>query len=416
MKYFKTEELADKYRISERTIQRWIQLSKTNQIELELIDIGKRSFILDTPSNHLIIQDLLNTNLKFKNKLGLRSIQPQKEFYEIFNESQIIDIITNLEIHKELPHKYCYFNGGAAFWDKYVHRVLNENQPITIKSTIQLLGFEQDYILSLVKDFGSINVIDIGPGNGVPVKNFLDFLISKKLLRKYIGIDYSPEVLKITEKNLKAWFGNDFPFEGHLRDVTSDSFQELLFKNTHHPDIEEAHSANVVMFLGSTIENQRQYDKSLSNVISSIGKQDIFILGQLLDTERSRIHINFKPKDKSSQANGDDLERLIRELLELLNIKEEYYELERLYSEKERARIIRIKLNRDIDLKIQTDNFQKHLIIPNNDHIVIWRHNHHTGIEVINKMNHIGFDILRSTKSLDEQQILITSKIKPPLE
>src|SRR5690606_23933016 len=116
---------------------------------------------------------------KYKNRKRLKIITPKAEFYQVYGERQIIDIISNLEINKEIPHKYAYFNGGAHWFDQYANRVAVEEGPSTLKKSIEALDFDTEYIYSLIKDYQKVNIIDIGPGNSVPVKKFIDFLLSK---------------------------------------------------------------------------------------------------------------------------------------------------------------------------------------------------------------------------------------------
>lgn len=263
-----------------------------------------------------------------------------------------------------------------------------------------------------MKKYKKVNVVDIGPGNGAPVRNLLEFLTSKNLLRKYIAIDFSPDILKITERNLKAWLGTDFPYEYHIRDISNESFQELLFTNTHLPNTEEEHCINLILFLGSTIEIQKDYDQSLKTIRNSMGKNDIFILGQVLDNPRSRNRLGFNSDDKSSENSDLEQEQMV---LELLNINESFYEVERFYSEAEKSRIIQIRLLVDLEINIKTSNFEKKLTLSSGDYVVIYRHSHHSSLEVITRMSSLGFDLVKATTTLDGEQLIATSKIKSPI-
>jgi len=409
MKKFKNVELAKLYRVSEKTIRNWIDAAKRQSLNLRLISEKNKYYIADTESNHLTLKSLSDRGRKFQNRRAFTQVRPTKEFYEVYNERQIIDIISNLEINREIPHKYAYFNGGAHYFDLYINRVIQEDNPITVKRTIEALDFNEEYIFSLFKNNEKVNIVDIGPGNGVPVKKFAEKLIKLGKLRKYIGVDISPEMLKIAEKNFYEWFGSLFPFEGHVRDINIDSIQELLFKNTHISDTEELSCINVIFYLGSTIENQRKYDESLHTIKSSMGKSDILFLGQLLDTDKTKVHLNFSPRDKMSK--NSDIELLIT-VLDLLNIKQDCYEVERYYDHNEKARIISINLKLDIDIIFETRDFKQTVGLKTGDNIVIYRHNQHNSIEVINSLNDIGFDLMQASLSYDGEQILVIAKIK----
>lgn len=125
MNYYKTQELSIQYKVSPRTITRWTEWANSSKIKLELINIGKRSYILNTPANHTVMQQLVSKNMKFKNKRKLHVISPREEFYKVFKESHIIDIVSNIESNREIPHKYTYFNRGADYWDNYINSGLD---------------------------------------------------------------------------------------------------------------------------------------------------------------------------------------------------------------------------------------------------------------------------------------------------
>jgi len=405
----KNIEVSRLFRVAPTTVTNWIEYASQGKNDLKVAELGKKILILDTLSNRRILKKLAEEAQKYKSKSSFKEIEPKTELYKIFMEDQVIDIITNIEMYKEIPHKYVYFNGGAEAWNQYVKAVLKSDEPITIKDTIKALRFDQEYIYSLVKKYPKINVIDIGPGNAEPVKELLSFLHSKGILRKYIGIDYSPEILNITEENLKSWFGNKFLIETHIRDITANSFKELVFKNTYLSGNDDVDCINLVLFLGSTIENQRQYDQSLNIIKNSIGSEDIFVLGQLLDTEQAKLELSFISEDNTNNDNDIDLEKNV---LRMLGIKDEYYSVERLFDEVEHARIIQIRLNVDIKIKINTPSLKKNLNLKNKDKIIVFRHNHHKTFEIISDMNQIGFDLLHTNITPEQDHILAIFKVR----
>lgn len=407
MRYLKTTEIADKYNVNRRTVVRWIELARDGKVNFELTTIGKRDYILDTPTNIVLIKKMALENKKFTNTTYKQKVSPTDKFYEIFNEDQIIDIVNNIKIHHEIPHKYAYFDGSASFWDTYVKNGFEKS----VQQTIDIINFQKDYLYSILKKYDQINLVDIGPGNGAPVKDLLNFLIEKKLLRKYIAIDYSPEILNITEKNLKEWISKDLPFEGHIKDITTDNFQELLFRNTHLTGTDNGKCANLLIFVGSTIENQLQYDQSLLTIRQSMGENDFFILGQsVLENDRNHsINLGFSASS-TSKKNADLEQELVT--LDLLNIDEDHFEVERKYDDNTKSKTIAIKMLIDLEIEIQTKTFKETLKLSKNDRIVIYRHNYHTSKEVINRLSKIGFKFIQGTSSIEGDQLIVLSKLK----
>jgi SAM-dependent methyltransferase len=299
-------------------------------------------------------------------------------------------------------------NGGAVSWDKYISKVWESDKSEVMPNTLELLDFDTEYIYTLIRKYKKINVIDIGPGNALPVKKFLSFLISKNVLRKYIAIDYSPEMLKIAENNLKEWFGRDFLFEAHRADITSDTFQSLLFENSEF-NCEDVTCANLILYIGGTIENDRLYDQQLRIINHSMGKSDTFVLEQGLDTESVKLRLTFGNQEDDSKSSDLKHRKMV---LDLLNIPEDYYEIERFYDESSRAKLIKVKFNVDLKVKIETETFTKILSFSSQDSVVIWRYNSHTKMEVIDEMSKAGFDIKHVSTSMNNESIMLVSQIR----
>lgn len=404
MEYFRNSEVAKMFKVSKATVGHWVQAAETKEINLELIETNNKKHIANNPQNFLVLKGLSDRGRKFKNKKAYKVVKPLPEFYSTYNELQIIDIITNLDLDREIPHKYCYFSSGAKHWDDYINRNIEQKTPITINRTIETLRLDREYLDYLIKGY-KVNLIDIGPGNALPVKELVEHLIQNGQLRKYIGIDISDDMLKVTEANLKQWFGESFHYEGHAKDITNESIQELLYKNTHN--IGEDNVINLVLFIGSTIENQRKYDTSLNIIKESLGRSDIFVLGQLLDTEESRIHLSFNPKSQKVKNADIDWAMVV---LNLLNIDDSLYEMERTFDEKSKARVISIVLKYDLDVMFETPNFKHTVKLQNKEKIIIFRHNHHTTFEVIKTLHDIGFGLLHATISEKQEQAMFMFK------
>ena len=403
MKKYKNTELAKQYKVSEKTIRNWIENGKKRQVNLEIINDGKREYIADTPTNHLVMKDLSQKGRKFKNKLQKVVVSPDQDFYDLFNTEQVIDIVKNIENNREIPHKYTYFNGGAESWDKYVKGVMSSGAPITANKTKLALQQDKDYIYNLVKDSDGVNIVDIGPGNGMPIKEFVSFLIKEKLLRKYIAIDYSPQILKIVQKNMRDWFGDSIEIECFQKDITQDNIQEILFMNSSD------RVPNIVLFIGTTIENQMHYDHTLANVKVGLGSNDYFFLGQLLDTEKSNSYLEFYNEEKVNDIDDIDLELMVPNLL---NLNLSHYNVKRYYNLETKSSIICLKFKLDIEINYKFQNMERKVFLGKDEELVIYRHNHHTLFEVTSKLYNLGFSILHINTSSDLDHMMSISKIK----
>src|SRR5882672_7673688 len=111
MKYYKNTELATIYHVSEKSVRNWIESTQGGKLDLELHKENDRYYIANTTKNLDIIQDMVEERKKFTNGRAHKTVSPKPEFYKLYNEKQIIDIMTNIDTHREIPLQYGYFNG-----------------------------------------------------------------------------------------------------------------------------------------------------------------------------------------------------------------------------------------------------------------------------------------------------------------
>jgi transposase-like protein len=231
MLYFKKSELAKTYHVSEKTVTNWIREAKDGKLDLELHEERGRAWIANTTRNIELIEQLVEKRKKFRNSRGIKAVTPKPEFYELYNQQQIFDLTSSLDMYHEIAPDYTYFDGGADYWDEYVQRLASEKLPNLLTSAIRQLKANQDYIDDLTSRYKHINVVDIGPGNGLPVKEFLQHLLDQGKLGRYIALDISPAILELTKRNIENWFDHKISFEGHLIDIKYERFAHLVTEN-----------------------------------------------------------------------------------------------------------------------------------------------------------------------------------------
>jgi uncharacterized SAM-dependent methyltransferase len=408
MKKYKNTELARMYKVSEKTIRNWIDGAEKGTLSLKLLRDRNRFYIADTANNHLLMRDFSQKGAKFKNKSASETISPRPEFYEIFNETQVIDIASNLEIFGEFPHKYTYFNGGADYWDNYVLRTLDEKMSNTVTNTFNLLSLNKEYLFSLVSKYKKVNLVDIGVGNAYPVKDLLTGLLEKNLLGKYIGIDISPNMLDIAKANVKKWYGDSIDFRPYVLDISNSLIRDLLYEE--NVDYSEGEVVNVVCYLGSSIENMEVHDHSLENIRKSLQINDILIIGRTLDSDSGKMFFDFS--EKTETVSDEKTDNRWKWFIDALGLTEESYKYEMLYDEGLKSRIGQILLTKDVNIKFNTPRFKKVLKFNKGERIITWRHRHHTYKQIIEEMVVGGFDVLQTSTSMDRAQILLITSLK----
>lgn len=402
MLYFKHSELVNKYHVSLKTVHNWIDAAKQGKLNLELYEKGSRTYIANKPSNIETVEKLVEQGKKYRNARFHKTVTPKPEFYDIFSRRQILDIITNLGVHGELPRQYNYFKDGAHNWDKWVERLSSEESPNNLKSTIGLIKTNLPSIDRLLESKGMVNVIDIGVGNALPVKELLQHLLLNGRLHRYIAIDISQEMLDIAEANIKKWFGDAIDFEGYVRDISYERFDDLLVDDKLSTQADEI--TNIALLLGGTPVNFRNYQDVIKVIYGSIGKDDLFVYSGKADTEATRQYFDFHP---TPSGDADGLSPNHRYLVEMLNIDKSLYDVEMGYDSEHRMRYVRIKLRTPITVSFRfKGGSAREVLFDKGSTILLLRVWHMTALEILDIHQKSGFVMLQSSMTKEHNYIL----------
>lgn len=405
MSYFNHSELSKKYHVSRRTVHNWIESAKAGKLDLALHVENERTYVAHTARNIATITELIDDRRKYRNKKASKLITPSAEFYKVYTERQIYDIATNLEIHHEIPRQYNYLNGGADHWDKYAQRLADEDEPNVVNSTIKLLEINQSYIDDLLSKYKRVNVIDIGPGNAYPTRGVLSHLLEKGKLGRYIALDISPNILEIAKENIHEWFGDKIAFEGYECDINYDRFSDHLIQEYVSKDAKN--TINLVLLLGGTLANMRSPDGAYKVIHDSMGINDLLIYTKKLDTEATRRYFDFSLEP--GQSRLADTHKLV---VDLLNIKESYYDVELGYDPILKQRFERICLNVSIVIKFTFKDGEREIVLDKGSSILTWRAHQQSAADVHKQFMRNDFYPMHTSQTDDQEYILAVSRIK----
>lgn len=408
MKYFKNVEAATIYHVSEKAVRNWIAATRSGKLDLELHEKNGKYYLANTTKNQTVIRQLVERGQKYKNGRSVVTVSPKADFYKLYGPEQIFDILSNLDIHREIPLQYSYFVSGAKHWDSYAQRLFDEREANTLKATIQLLGSCFTYLETILDSCAGVNVIDLGVGNALPVRELLSRLTEKKLLRRYIGVDISEEMLKIANHNVSSWFGDKFNHEWYLKDLNYDHFAHVVAEDAFNNDGKRV--INIVLLLGGTLSNMPSPSRVLRLINDSMNKNDIFIHTLKLDSVNSRRYFNFNVRNDMKK-----LDPIFRTVIDALDISELHYEVEQLFDEKKKMRFMRIKLDQDLNLEFKIGETLKNIQLKKGEQITVGRVRHQSALDVVNELESNGFDLLQATKTPDQEYLLTISKVKTDL-
>jgi SAM-dependent methyltransferase len=405
MQYFKHSELTNIYHVSLKTVHNWVDAAKQGKVALKLHQTKNRTYIADTPENTLTLKQLSEKGKKYRNSLHHKVIHPKPDFYEIYNRRQILDIITNLNIHGEIPRQYNYLKDGALNWDSWLNRLAKEEVSNILKGTMELIRTNMGAIERLIDGGKKINVIDLGVGNAYPVKELLGYLIDKGVLHRYIAIDISPSMLSIAESNIKKWYGDKAKFEGYVRDISYEHFDDLLVDDMLDKDADE--TINLVLLLGATPVNFRSFSDVFNAVHSSMGGNDLLMYTDKADTEVSRRYFDFNSLPGTSKLSPSH-----RYILDLMNVDESLYDAEMGFDSAQRMRYIRVRLKASITIRFNFGDTERTVNLEKGDAILLLRVWHMTALEIISAFEKTGFTLVQSSLTKDRQYFLSISAVE----
>lgn len=403
MLYFKHTELSEKFKVSISTVHNWIALTKEGKLDLQLHEEGKVVRIANTPTNLIKIEELVEQNKKFRNVRYHKVAEPTKEFYELYTRKQILDIITNLDTHREIPRQYNYFDEGATNWDQYSQHRWVEETPNLLKSTVELMGANMPALDKLLQGHSNVNVIDIGPGNALPVKELLEHLVENGMLHRYIAIDISEEMLHIAKRNINEWFGDKVKFEGYVRDITYERFDDLIVDDMLDKCADQ--TINLALLLGATPMNFRTPKDILKSICGSLGKDDLLVYTDKPDSEAERRSFNFnQPASATLSPNH-------RFIFDLLNIDDSLYDVEMGFNEQKKVRYIQVRLKVNLTIRFSFNGSERNVNLMKGDAILLWRVWHMSALEIISCFEDAGFSLLQSSLTKDREYILTISGV-----
>jgi len=405
MLYFKKSELAETYHISEKTVTNWIREAKAGKLPLDLHQENGKAWITNTTKNITLIEELVEGRKKYRNTRGIKTISPKPEFYQLYTPEQIFDITSSLDICREIPHKYAYFDGGAEHWATYAERLASEEVSNFLTSAIEQLRTNQDYLDHLTRRYQHLNIVDIGPGNVLPVKALLQHFLEQSKLERYVAVDISPAMIKIAERNFRKWFGSTVEFDAHEADIDHDRLTSVLSEYALGKNANS--TANILFALGGTLANLRSPDGAFKIIHDSMNRNDLFIYNLKLDSDIARRYFDF-----ATDSSVPALNIKSKMILDLLNIDESFYDVEVGYDPVLRQRYTRIRLKVELTIQFNFEKGERILEFNKNESISVWRYWHQDVQEVLGQLYRNDFDVLQSSLTEDKEYLLTISRVK----
>lgn len=202
-----------------------------------------------------------------------------------------------------IPSKYFYDDHGSKLFEA----IMRMPSYYLTNSEIQILeSHHQNFIHHFAQKTSSINLIELGAGDGIKTQILAESLMKNDIRFTYMPVDISSEALKKLEKTFKQ----KYP-QIKMQPLHTDYETGLSSLNQQNG------AKNVVLFLGSTLGNftPEASHEFLSMISRNLKEGDLLLIGLDLVKDPNIILDAYNDPDGiTAEFNYNLLRRLNREL------------------------------------------------------------------------------------------------------
>ncbi|WP_427161962.1 L-histidine N(alpha)-methyltransferase [Aliinostoc sp. HNIBRCY26] len=319
-----------------------------------------------------------------KSSVSSYKTKPSSEFYSLFSEAEVLEIIHALEVRREIPLKYSYKGRGAKIWDDFYLKYIIPRWYRSSNVEIELLKQNFAYINHYFHDCEKINVIDVGAGNSYPAKKFISQLHKLNRVNKYVALDVSEELLKVSRNNFQKWFPK-IEFVSQAIDIENSFIpQELLQNQTEELT---KNIANIFLHLGVTIGNHQNRIKVFKNFKDSMGKHDLLVF-------TNEIGANSTWDGRARGGCDYHAGKIYEWIKNSIGIKYEDCELIRKYDSVTDSVVANLKFRQNYTINFQSQGIDKNVNLFAADEVTIWRHHKHEIPELLQEIEQAGLKLV----------------------
>jgi uncharacterized SAM-dependent methyltransferase len=332
-----------------------------------------------------INRSLQNQNFSITNN---RIAKPSSEFYTVFSQQEILNLIEALKTRHEIPLKYSYKGAGANIWDNFYRKLIVPNW-YRSNVEINLLKDNFEYLNGNTQNYQKVNIFDVGAGNSYPVKEYIRKLDKLGKINRYTALDISEQLLDVSKRNFTKWF----PFIKYTNsyiDIENSPIAEYLL----HQD-----NINIFLHLGVTIGNLQHRVKALKNFRHSMGKNDLLVI-------TNEIGDNSQWDGIARGGCYYHAEQIYQRINDNIGIQHQDCELVRKYDEKTDSVVANIKFTCDYTIDFSSTGIDRKVVISKDEEITIWRHHKHEIAELIQEIQQAGLQIVHYSTNKYQSHIM----------
>lgn len=329
-----------------------------------------------------------------------RIAKPSSEFYSIFSEEEVLELIQALELRREIPLKYSYKGRGAKIWNNFYLKYIIPKWYRKSSVEIDLLRDNFEYLNGNQRGCEKVNVVDVGSGNSYPVKKFIDQLNQLDRINKYIALDISEELLNLSRNNFRNWFPS-IDFESYAIDIENSCLPQIL-KNQDKIEID--YTPKIFLHLGVTMGNHQNRNKVLKNFRNSMGKKDLLVF-----TNETGCNSSWDGKVRGGfKYHAEEIYTWIKNKM---GIRAEDCELVRKYDDKTDSIVANLKLRHNYTLNFSLMEIDKNIKISEGEEITIWRHHKYEIPELLQEIEKAGLQLVHYSTNKYLSHVMVICEV-----
>ena len=201
MAFWTKSQAAKEFLVSPTTVNNWMIAANKNKINLDLATVGSKTVLIDSEQNRKTIKELISKGKKHIGKSSRIFVETSPKLDQILTSSQKAELYASLSSRNEIPYKFTYLGEGANLWDEHYNISINSEDKL-ISNEYNLILENLEGIIYKFKNYSTINLIDIGCGNGLPVIPIINKLTEFGFKVKYTAIDISKRMIEIDKEVL----------------------------------------------------------------------------------------------------------------------------------------------------------------------------------------------------------------------
>ncbi|MBD2440232.1 L-histidine N(alpha)-methyltransferase [Nostoc sp. FACHB-110] len=324
-----------------------------------------------------------------------RTAKPSSEFYSIFSQEEVLEIIHALETRWEIPLKYAYKGKGAKIWNDFYKKFLLPKWYRKSNTEIDLLRDNFEYLCSNLTS-NKVNIIDVGAGNSYPAKEFVTHLHSLNKINQYIALDISEGLLAVSRTNFQTWFPNIHYLNQQL-DIENSCIPEFI-SNTQ-PHLHTQDTAKIILHLGVTMGNHHNRNKVLKNFSNSMRAGDFLVF-------TNEIGSNSQWDGIARGGCKYHAEEIYSSIKNKIGINSQDCQLIRKYELETDSVVANIKFRHNYTINFLVNGINKYIKIPKGKEITIWRHHKYEMPELLQELENAGLKLVRFTTNKYSSHIM----------